>query len=162
MDELKTPRQSIGRPMRRGWRAGQVAVEIAIVAPLLALVLVVCADFGRIFYATVEVDNAARAAAQYASQSTTTAGNTTNIQQAAANGSPGLSGLTVSSSQCTCGTPVGTQTSCSGSAYCADSTTGTNYVTVTATATYKTLLKYPGIPSSTVLTGTATMQVMDN
>ena len=95
MDELKTPRQSIKRAMRRGWRAGQVAVEIAIVAPLLALVLVVCADFGRIFYTTVEVDNAARAAAQYASQSTTTAGNTTNIQQAAANGSPGLSGLTV-------------------------------------------------------------------
>lgn len=47
---------------------GQGLVEFAIVLPLLALLLVMAADFGRIFFGWVALQNAARIGADYASQ----------------------------------------------------------------------------------------------
>ena len=158
MHELQTQGQSIMRAMRHGWRRGQTAVEVAIAAPMLAVLLVACADFGRIFYTNVEVDNAARAGAQYGSQSVTAAANSTNIQTAAINGAPNLSGLTVTSSTCTCVTPTPSGENACASSYCTNSPNAT-YVTVNTQATYHTILKYPGLPSTSVLPGTAIMQV---
>jgi Flp pilus assembly protein TadG len=165
MGEGKTPNQATMRAERHRWERGQIAVEVAIVAPLLALVLVICADFGRVFYTNVEVDNAARAGAQYGSQTTATAANTTNIATAAIAGAPniGLTSASISSSVCSCESPTPSGFSACSTAsttpYCTDSPSA-NYVTVTATATYHTILAYPGIPSSTKLTGTATMQIL--
>ena len=66
------------RKARRRFRAarGQSYVELALALPVLALILVVAADFGRLFYSSVEVINAARAGAQYGSNSVVTAANT--------------------------------------------------------------------------------------
>lgn len=46
---------------------GQAIVELAIVLPVLMLLLVAAIDLGRIFYARIAVENAARAAAMEAS-----------------------------------------------------------------------------------------------
>jgi Flp pilus assembly protein TadG len=175
MDELKTAKHSNMRAVRHGWQRGQSAVEIAIAAPVLAILLVFCADFGRIFYTNVEVDNAARAGAQYGSQSTTAAANSTNIATAAINGAPNLSltSAAVSSSVCTCQTPTPSgQTACSSSSsYCTDSPDA-NYVTVTVTKAFSMTFSFSafsnlthGLSSSTPnswnLSGTAIMQVQE-
>lgn len=48
-------------------RRGQALVEVAIVAPLLLLLLGVSADFGRVFFISNTVTNAAREGALFAS-----------------------------------------------------------------------------------------------
>lgn len=48
-------------------RRGTAAVEMALIAPLLMLIVLGCVDFGRFAYTYIAVTNAARAAAAYAS-----------------------------------------------------------------------------------------------
>jgi Flp pilus assembly protein TadG len=146
---------------RRRWSfgKGQSAVELAFALPVLLLLLVVIADFARIFFVSVAVNNAARAGAQYGSQSVTTAADSAGMVAAASADAANVSNWgTPTASQCTCivATPQ-TVTLCATS-YCAHSTTAT-YVTVNTSATYNTILNYPGITSSYTLTGKAIMQV---
>ncbi|MCV0402079.1 MAG: pilus assembly protein [Chloroflexi bacterium] len=47
---------------------GQAMVELAIVLPVLALLLVMAIDFGRVFFGWVSITNAARIGADYAAQ----------------------------------------------------------------------------------------------
>jgi Flp pilus assembly protein TadG len=169
-EKLKSPRHWLSAK-------GQSAVEFAIVVPVLALFLFVAADFGRIFFVSVAVNNAARAGAQFGSQSTATASATdepTGMQIAACN-DYGYTGLTATSftgstcqtvlnptvSVCTCGTVSAGFPACSSSSaspYCSD-TKSDSYVTVNTSATFQTILNYPGITNSYTLTGQATMQV---
>ncbi|HEU4672419.1 MAG TPA: TadE family protein [Candidatus Limnocylindrales bacterium] len=51
---------------RRPLGRGQGLVEFAIVLPVLALILLIVIDFGRLFYGWVNLQNAARIAANYA------------------------------------------------------------------------------------------------
>jgi Flp pilus assembly protein TadG len=158
---------------RRWWSSGkgQSAVELAIVVPVLALMLVVVADFGRVFFVSIPVNNAARAGAQYGSQSPTNASNAGGMQLAASTdfgcvavGSstcpnfPNWSTPTVS--QCTCASPPGSVTPCA-SSYCTHAPPTAEYVTVNTSATFKTILNYSylGLASSFTLTGKAIMQV---
>ena len=60
-------RADAGRSQRRGDR-GQALVELAIVTPVLALLLLAAVDLGRIFYLRVSVANAAREGAMVAAQ----------------------------------------------------------------------------------------------
>lgn len=53
--------------IRRTRTAGQAIVELAIILPVLMLLLVAAIDLGRIFYARIAVENAAREAAVEAS-----------------------------------------------------------------------------------------------
>jgi Flp pilus assembly protein TadG len=155
---------------RKRWssRKGQSAVELAVIVPVLTLLLVVVADFGRVFFVNIAVNNAARAGAQFGSQSTTNAAQSDQIKKAAAldfgcvaSGSvacpnfPNWSTPVVT--VCTCKNPPDSVTPCAGS-YCGNTTTAT-YVEVDTSATYTTLLNYPGITSSYTLTGKAIMQV---
>ena len=55
-------RRRSGEPVSRG----QALVEFALVLPVLALLLVVAIDFGRVFFGWVSLTNAARVAANYA------------------------------------------------------------------------------------------------
>ena len=146
---------------------GQSAVEFALILPVLALLLVVIADFGRVFFVSVAVNNAARAGAQYGSQSNTTAADSTSIEQAACN-DYGISALATcltvlnpTATQCTCGNPSNSDPACSriSSTYCKDASTQANYVLVNTSATFNTILTYPGVPSSVTLSGQAIMQV---
>src|SRR4029077_3574149 len=66
------------------WKSsrGQSMVELAIVVPVLALLLVASADFARVFYFSITVNNAARAGAQYGSQTLATAADTNGMKSA--------------------------------------------------------------------------------
>jgi Flp pilus assembly protein TadG len=142
----------------RFWAArGQSYVELAFALPVLAIVLVVAADFGRLFYTYVEVINAARAAAQYGSNSVVTAADSTGMIAAAKQDGVNIANLTVTASQCTCGTATASVPACS-SNYCTNDPQG-NYVVVKAQAPFNTITKYPGVPSSVTLKSQAVMQV---
>jgi Flp pilus assembly protein TadG len=143
---------------QRSFGKGQSAVELAIIVPVLALMLVAIADFGRVFFVSVAVNNAARASAQFGSQSATTAADPTGMIAAANADAANIPNFgTPTTSQCTCKSPPGSVPPCA-STYCTDTTTAT-YVTVNTSATYNTILNYPGVPSSMALTGKAIMQV---
>jgi Flp pilus assembly protein TadG len=142
----------------RFWAArGQSYVELAFALPALAIVLVVAADFGRLFYTYVEVINAARAAAQYGSNSVVTAADSTGMIAAAKQDGVNIANLTVTASQCTCGSATASVPACS-SNYCTNDPQG-NYVVVNAQAPFSTITKYPGVPSSVTLKSQAVMQV---
>jgi len=137
---------------------GQSMVEVAVVAPVLVLLLLAAADFGRIFYTNVALNNAVRAGAQYGSQSRVTAANATGIRNAVTTDASNitLSG-TPSVSQCTCisGSNVAV---CTSTYPCSDNP-GATFVTVTASATFKTIAHIPGVASSTTMTSTAIMPI---
>ena len=143
---------------RSFWAAhGQSYVELAFALPVLAIILVVAADFGRLFYTYLEVINAARAAAQYGSNSVVTAADATGMVAAAKQDGANVANLTVIASQCTCGTATSTVLACS-SNYCTNDPQG-NYVVVNAQAPFTTIVRYPGVPSSVTLKSQAVMQV---
>ena len=130
--------------------------------PLLSLLLLAGIDFARAFYFHQEVVAAARAGAQYASQSVATAKDGSGIGAAAVANAPNVPGFnsgSTTTSVCTCQSPAPTgQTAC-GTGYCNGANAQATYVTVTSTATFTTLINYPGIPHSTAMSGTAIMQV---
>ncbi len=53
--------------VRRNQRPGAVAVEFAIILPLLMTIVLACVDFGRFAHTYIAVTNAARAGAGFAS-----------------------------------------------------------------------------------------------
>ena len=133
---------------RRRASSGQSVVEFALVAPVLALLLVAVADFGRVFYTAIELNNAARAGTQYGIQSPANGADVAGMEQAAQSDGSAVSGLTATASEyCAC--PNGATQACS-STPCADMRV---YVEVDTSATFNTLLDYPGVPSSIALTG---------
>jgi Flp pilus assembly protein TadG len=145
----------------RHLQSGQAATELALVVPVLAVLLVGGADFARAFYFNQEVVAAARAGAQYGSQSASTATDTGGISAAALANGTNVPGLSATSSTCTCESPTPTgQTGC-GTGYCAGANAAASYVTVNTTATFKTLVSYPGIPHITTMSGKAIMQIQD-
>jgi Flp pilus assembly protein TadG len=135
---------------------GQTTVELAIAIPVLLLLVLVGADFGRVFYTTVGVKNAARAGAQYGSQTTITAGDFTGMIAAAKTDGSNFANLTATASQYTCATSS-TVTTCPTS-YCTNSPQAT-FIEVDTQYLFQTLMTYPGIPTSITLTGKAIMQV---
>jgi Flp pilus assembly protein TadG len=129
----------------------------------LTLLLLVCltlvlgaADFSRLFYTATELTSAARAAAQYGSQSVITAADNNGMTLAARQDAPNIGTVDVASGQCTCNT--GSSATLCAPSYCANAPKA-NYVTVDATATFHTLANYPFLPSSVALTRRAVMQV---
>lgn len=71
------------RPRFRGER-GAALVELAVVVPLLALILVGTIDFGRVFRTAMVVTNAARAGALAGGSNLAASQNTTLMQNTAA------------------------------------------------------------------------------
>jgi Flp pilus assembly protein TadG len=147
-----------------GGEAGQSLVETAITVPVLAIVLLGCGEMARLAYASIEVTNAAKAAAQYGAQSTGTAADTPGIQLAASNETTDVvSNLTTTPHVkvvCSDGTvpadsagPTWANTDCS-----------TSYIeqilTVTTSGTFSPLITVPGLPKSYTLNGYAVQRVL--
>jgi Flp pilus assembly protein TadG len=139
-----------------GWRKGQSAPELALVTPILLVLLLAGADFARVFYMTIAVNNAARAGAQYGSQTVITAANASGMIAAAKSDGANIPNLSATASQCTCEASI-TVAACSAS-YCTDNPNAT-FVEVDTSASFHTLVSYPGIPSSMTLSGKAIMAV---
>lgn len=139
-----------------GAESGQALVELALVAPLLCMVLIGLAEFGRFAYFAIEVSNAAHAGVQYGAQNHVTASDTAGMQTAALNDGSNVSGLTAAPSHfCQCSD--GTASTC----LATDCTTSRiiEFVQVNTSATVSPMFSYPGISKSLTLTGQAIMRV---
>jgi Flp pilus assembly protein TadG len=141
---------------RRRLERGQSAVELAVVVPILALLLVVSSDFARMFYVSVAVHSAARSGAQYGAQSVITAADITGMTDAAKLDGSNIANLSVTAKLCTC--QVSTTVTHCGTGYCTNAPQAT-YVEVDTSAPFNTLLNFPGVPSSTTLSSQAILQV---
>lgn len=146
---------------QRWWRSvadrrGNAAIELALLAPPLTLMLVGTADYGLGLYRQMEVQNAAQAGAEYALKH---GFSTSSISSAVTSATP----LTVSASPApveTCGCPTGTTiSSATCASTCANGQTAGYYVTVDAQTTYTTIIPYPGIPNSYTLTASSTVRI---
>jgi Flp pilus assembly protein TadG len=132
---------------------GQSLVELALMIPVLGMLLFGAIDFGRGYYLSIEVTNAARAGAQFGVENASAA----RMQTAAKSDAPDVAGITATASYgCECPDGTGQIADCSSSPGCANAV---NYVQVTTNATYTPLIPWPGIPSSIPLQGQAKMRI---
>ena len=132
----------------------QAAVEVALIAPVLVVLLMIVGEFLRIYYTTIELNNAARAGVQYGINSPANAANLQGMQQAALTDGGDIAGMTATASEyCECSD--GSAVSCGTANACADERV---YVEVDTSATFYTLTDWPGIPRSIALSGKAIMR----
>lgn len=142
---------------------GVALVELALVIPILLLLVFGAVDFGRAYYAGLEVTNAAHAGAEYGSQyPSDTAGILAAARQSALNLSSNLT-VTVPSWGCECSDNSSFTPSClpAKPTCTANATRGgnaVNRVTVNASTAYTPLLPWPFIPSTITLHGAATIR----
>lgn len=138
------------RSTRRKNQKGSAILEFALGSTILIPLLFGVADFGRLFYASIEVANAAAAGAAYGARTVGTMTDTTGITAAAKNDAPELATLQVTPSL-VCQDDDSNVVSCT--------TSGAHkYVQVTASWTFQTLFNYPVIPSSVALSKTVMMR----
>src|SRR5579862_720789 len=133
---------------------GASFIELALMMPLLSLLLLGVIDMGRAFYLSIEVNDAARAAAQYAFQNSATEKDTTGIRSAASSDAPDVSGLTTTPVHgCMCSDGTNQSVNCVTTPTCNTGSRSVNYVIVTTTATYTPIFRWPKVPSSITLNG---------
>ena len=125
-----------------GRRPGVAAVELALLLPLLAFLLMICIDFGRVFYYSLTIENCARNGAIYGCDPyNPTQSIYTSVSDAALADATDLQ-------------PQPTVTSTTGK-----DSSGNPYVECTVSWTFNSLTNYPGIPSTTNLTRTVRMRI---
>ena len=154
-----------------GEETGQAFVELALVLPIFVLMLVGAAELGRLAYAAIEVNNAARTGVAYAAQTHTTASDFLStggiVLAAKTEALTDISGITATATlSCACETIAGvitTNASCSSvdtnTISCASPSRIVEFVTVNTTAPVNTVFHFPGIPNSVTLRGRASMRV---
>lgn len=140
--------------------SGSSVIEAAVLAPVLLLLLLGAADFGRGYYLAEEVAGAAHSGAEYAIQNSGNfSNNAAGIETAAKDDAPDVSNLQVATPTWGCECSDGTSYSASCSTVPSGCTTNWVYkVTVTASAGYTPLFPWPGIPTSIALSSSATMR----
>ncbi|MDA8233114.1 MAG: pilus assembly protein [Magnetospirillum sp.] len=132
-------------------RRGVAAVEFALAAPILLVLVLGLADFGMATNERMRLTSAARAGAQYAMGNPTDSAGTRQATLAAANGlNSGTVSVTLS-----CGCNDGSTITCGGT--CPTSAPWT-YVTVTVAENYALLVTYPGIGNSVALSASASLR----
>lgn len=127
-------------------RKGAAAVEFALIAPLLAMMIILTVDLGMGIFSKMQVEDAAQAGAQYAIihgfDSSAISSVVTN-----ATSNSGISSSPAPVQFCGCPSAAGiTAASCSG--VCSTGNAPGTYVTVSAQGTYSTLVNYSIVPSS--------------
>jgi len=141
----------------RSRERGQALIVLGLLLPLLLLLAVGIIEIGRLAYFAIEVSNAARAGAQFGTQSLAAAADSADITDAAQNDAPdigaNLNVTPTASCGCTAATAIGGGCPGSGCSY------PLVYLTVTTQYDLHTLFHYPGIPTRFSLTGTSVMPV---
>lgn len=145
---------------RRLWRAedGVSAIEFAVVAGILSLLLLGICDFGLGFWEQMQVANAARAGAESAIKN---GYNATNIQTAVTNATnlQGVQATPAPSSSCGCPDATSGVSAATCGAGCPDGSTAGTFVTVNAQVSYQTLFVWPGIARPMTLASSATVRL---
>lgn len=149
---MKQRRGMLGRLLAN--RDGNVAVEFALVLPMLILILGGVIDFGRAFYDQMALETAARSAVQYARQNP---GDATGIQLAATSAGGLPATATVDALQVFCECPDGSSIGCS--TVCATGEALLRFLSITVREDFETLFPYPGVSSPLALAGTAVIRV---
>jgi Flp pilus assembly protein TadG len=159
--------------MHSSEQSGQALIELAISLPLLLLLLLGAAEFGRMAYMAIEVSDAAKAAVQYGAQDATTMIDTSGIQLAAQQNAPYVANYCTSFSAtvspdpknfCTCmtnGTPNPTTPS---AAACTAACAGyvVHVLQVTTTASCNPIFHATGFSSANItLNGSAVQEVLN-
>jgi Flp pilus assembly protein TadG len=143
----------------RCWREtrGNAALEMALVAPMLVLMMIGVADFGMAVFLKMQVQQAAQAGAEYAIVHGFDAA---AITTAATSAVP-VSGITATPAPAqSCGCPSGTtMTAATCGTNCANGLGAGTYVTVSTQGTYATMLAYPGMPASFAFTAASIVRV---
>jgi Flp pilus assembly protein TadG len=128
------------RRVRRPRRAAAV-VELAILLPLLTFLFVIGTDFARVYNPAITIMNCARNGAMYGSQSPTQALDDTGIRAAALADAGDLSPPpTVAIRRFKDASEI-------------------TYIEVSVSTQFKTVTRYPGVPSPLTLTRTVQMRV---
>ncbi len=154
-ERARRPRLASGvsRLLREHGR-GQSMLEMALGLPVMAMLLLVSGDFGRALYFAIEVNNAARAGVQYGVQSPITAADIPGMERAALNDAANVPSMSATAAQyCEC--PGGAMTACPPATSCSNLEV---YVEVNTSATFHTLVNYPGLPSTVTVSGKALMR----
>jgi len=137
--------------------AGTAAVEFAVLASLLVLLMAAITDLGMAFYRGIQVRNAAQAGAAYAMAKGYNASSIANAIQNATTFSQ-ITASPAPTQLCGCPTTAGITTATCGSICAGGSTAGT-YVTASAAGSYTTLISYPLFPNTFNFAVQATVRV---
>lgn len=136
---------------------GSAAVEFALFAPMLLILLTIAVEIGDGVYEAMQVQNSAEAGALFAAKH---GWNSAGISAAVVNAT-GVSGMTASPAPSEfCGCPVATgitTTACT--TVCANGNAAGTYVQINAMLAHQTILTYPGMVSPTSLTGSAIVRL---
>jgi hypothetical protein len=123
-------------------------VELAVVMPILILIAIGVMDYGRVYFTSIAVANAARAGAEWGAQNLGAfADKDPEIQAFAQADGAEVAPITVTSARvCRCGSTVvtcGTTADCGGGYGPA-----MEFVEVTASKSVALLIKWPGLPTT--------------
>jgi len=147
--------------------SGNALVELAITLPLFALLILGAAEIANLAWASVEVNNAARAGAAYGSISRANAANIPNIELAAQNEAPKLTLAFPNppTQVCYCvtsGTPGSPDVGCTTTnlTSCTSPSIIQVAVQVNTQAAVSPLVHYPGLPATYTVRAQATMGVL--
>lgn len=141
--------------LRRSEHGGAM-VELAVVLPVLILLAVGVMDYGRVYFTSIAVANAARAGAEWGAQGNSFYTKDAEMQSFAKLDGAEAAPITVTSNHvCMCG---GTTVGCSGTTCPSGYGAPIVLVNVTATKTVALLLKYPGLPTTVTISRTATFR----
>jgi Flp pilus assembly protein TadG len=151
------------QPQHTSSESGQGAMELALSLPLFVVLIVGGAEIANLAWASVQVNNAARAGAAFGSISRANAADTTHIQTAAQNEAPKVTNLHVTSAQvCYCvtaGVPAALTCDTEALTNCPSPSVIQVAVQVNTSAAISTIVHYPGLPSSYTVTAQAIMGV---
>jgi Flp pilus assembly protein TadG len=151
--------------------SGGAMVETALTLPLMVLMLLGAAEFGRIACTAIEVSSAARAGVSYGAQSTNTVIDSDGIKRVASDDVPDLTltttvaraGICADNSACT-GSPTTTGVGSGPSCLNTDCSTSQieTILTVTTSASVKPFITAPGFSGPYTVTGRAVQKVLKN
>ncbi len=139
--------------------SGVAAVEFALIAPFLALLLIGIVDFGLYLNKRMQIEDTARAAAQYVAQG----GSADSVQDDVLLISPVVSEdpddpTLAMEMETMCECADGVEVSCD-TGTCDSGDYVRHFYTVSIQKEYQTLFSYPGVPENLTLRGHARLQV---
>jgi Flp pilus assembly protein TadG len=129
------------RSFPRSTRGG-AALELAVIFPVLLLLLIGVIDYGRVFFTSVIVANAARAGAEWGARDPANALNTAGIIAFAQADGQEAGVVATTRRYCECGTGVAHDCT----SFCTGGAAPDVWVEVTARKTVSMFLPYPGLP----------------
>lgn len=146
-------------PANLSGRAGNAAVEFALVAPLLLTLLTGVVEIGMAAFQSMQVQAAAEAGALYASIHG--AGSLSAIEAAVvdATGTAGVTASPVPVVFCGCPAATGVVSQASCTMACLSGATPGEYVKVSAAISHQTIMPFLNLPLPTILTASSTIRV---